>query len=252
MIRLVKATLYVGAASHPSRTAQLMLERKGIPYKRRDLIYIVSKGWLRAARFPGVTVPALKLDGKRVQGSTAIARELDRVKPEPPLFPADPERRAAVEEAEGWGNEVLQPKARRILWACLKRDRSSIRSYLEGSRLGVPHGLATKTAAPIVALSARFNEATDDNVEADLATLSDDLDRVERWIADGVLGGEQPNAADFQIATSLRILMTLDDVRPMIEGRPAGELAMRIVPDYPGNSPPVLPAEWLQAVGSAA
>lgn len=228
-----------------------MLERKGIPYKRRDLIYIVSKGWLRAARFPGVTVPALKLDGKRIQGSTAIARELDRVQPEPPLFPADPERRAVVEDAERWGNEVLQPKARRILWACLKRDRSSIRSYLGGSRLGVPRGLATRTAAPIIALSARFNQATDENVQADLATLPDDLDRIERWIADGVLAGEQPSAADFQIATSVRVLMTLDDLRPVIENRPAGKLAMRIVPDYPGNSPQVLPADWLQPLRAA-
>jgi glutathione S-transferase len=248
MILLVKTTLYVGAGSHPSRTAQLMLERKGIPYKRRDLIYVVSKGWLRAARFPGVTLPALKIDGKRVQGSTMIARELDRVQPEPPLFPADSERRADVEEAERWGDQILQPKARRILWACLKRDRSAIRSYLEGSRLGVPHGLATKTAAPIVALSARFNKATDENVRADLTTLHDDLDRIDRWIGAGVLGGEQPSAADFQIATSLRLLMTLDDLRSVLEDRPAGKLAMEIVPDFPGSMPPILPPEWLEAL----
>ncbi|MGZ5309593.1 MAG: glutathione S-transferase family protein [Solirubrobacterales bacterium] len=245
------ARLYVGPASHPSRTAMLMLEYKGIPYKRRDLIYIVSKGWLRAAGFPGVTVPALKLDGKRVQGSTGIARELDRVQAEPPLFPPDSERRTAVEKAESWGAEVLQPKARRILWACLKRDRSSIRSYLEGSRLGLPHGLATRTAAPIIALSARFNEATDERVEADLATLQDDLDRIEKWIAEGVLGGEQPNAADFQIATSLRALMTLDDLRPVIENRPAGRLAMRLVHEYPGNVSAVLPPDWLEPLQRA-
>ena len=224
----------------------LMLEYKGIPYQRRDLIYIVSKGWLRAAGFPGVTVPALKLDGKRVQGSMGIARELDRVQPEPPLFPPDSERRTAVEEAERWGAELLQPKARRILWACLKRDRPSIRSYLEGSRLGLPHGLATRTAAPIIALSVRFNKATDENVQADLATLRDDLDRIDAWIADGVLGGEQPNAADFQIATSLRVLMTLDDLRPVIESRPAGKLAMRLVPTYPGAASAILPPAWLE------
>ena len=238
--------LYVGPASHPSWTARLMLEQKGIDYKRRDLIYILLKAWVRAAGFPGVTVPALKLDGERVQGSTAIARELDRVKPDPPLFPADPEERDTVEEAERWGDEVLQPKARRILWAALKRDRSAIKSYLEGSRLGLPHGLAAATAAPIIALSARFNEATDENVREDLATLPGDLDRIDKLIADGVLGGDPPNAADFQIATSVRVLMTLDDLRAAIEGRPAGELAMRIAPDFPGHMDPALPPDWLE------
>jgi glutathione S-transferase len=226
-------------------TARLMLERKGIPYKRRDLIYVVSKGWLRAAGFPGVTLPALKLDGERVQGSTAIARELERVKPEPPLFPTDPQRRAAVEEAEGWGAEFLQPRVRRILWWGFKRDRSSMDSYLEGARLGLPTGLAAKTAAPIVALSARFNKADDEHVAADFAALPGDLDRIEKWISEGVLGGDQPNAADFQIATSVRLLMTLEDLLPVLETRTAGEFAKRVVPDFPGRLSPVYPAEWL-------
>jgi glutathione S-transferase len=36
-----------------------------------------------------------------------------------------------------------------------------------------------------------------------------------------VLGGEQPNAADLQIAPTLRLLWALQDVRPLIAGRPA-------------------------------
>jgi glutathione S-transferase len=250
----VDAKLYVIPGSHPSRTARLMLERKGIAYKRRDLIPVVSKGMLRAARFPGVTVPALKIDGERVQGSKEIARALDRLAPEPALFPSDPEARAAVEEAETFGDEVLQPAARRALWNALKRDREPLRSFSTGARLGVPVGLAVKTAAPIVALSARFNEATDDHVRADLAALPELLSKVDSWISQGVLGGEQPNAADFQVATSVRLLMTLDDLRPAIESRPAGALAMRIDPDYPGRVPPILPAEWLEPlrVGAAA
>jgi hypothetical protein len=33
-----EAKLYVIPGSHPSRTGMLMLERKGIPYKRIDLM----------------------------------------------------------------------------------------------------------------------------------------------------------------------------------------------------------------------
>ncbi|MDX6633255.1 MAG: glutathione S-transferase [Solirubrobacterales bacterium] len=239
------ATLYALPGSHPSMTARLMLERKGIVYKRRDLIPIASKGVLRAAGFPGITVPALKLDDTKVQGSKEIARELDRVQPEPPLFPADAEQRVAVEGAETWGDEVLQPVARRILWNGLKRDRSTIRSYSEGPVMGVPVGIAAKTAAPIVAMSARFNHADNDTVKADLASLPSLLDRVDRWIEQGVIGGDQPNAADYQIATSLRLLMTMDDLRSLIEARPAGKLALRLAPHYPGHLPAVLPPEWL-------
>jgi glutathione S-transferase len=242
----VSAVLYVIPGSHPSRTARLMLDRKGIEYRRRDLIPVVSKGVLRAARFPGVTVPALKIDGERIQGSREIARALDRLRPEPALLPTDPSARAAVEEAEAFGDEVLQPVARRALWNALRRDREPLRSFSAGARLGVPVGLAVKTGAPIVALSARFNEATDENVRADLAALPEMLQRVDDWIAAGVLGGAEPNAADYQVATSIRLLLTLDDLRSAIESRPAGQLAMRIDPDYPGRVPPILPAEWLE------
>ncbi len=78
-------------------------------------------------------------------------------------------------------------------------------SYSEGARLGVPVGLAVKTGGPLVAVAARLNDSTDENVSADLSSLRADLDRIDAWIADGVLGGPQPNAADYQIAPSLRL-----------------------------------------------
>jgi len=241
----VDARLYVIPASHPSISSELMLKHKGIPFKRTDLLPVISKGVLRTVGFPGVTVPALKIDGAKVQGSRPIARELERLRPEPPLFPADPDQRAAVEEAERFGDEELQHPIRQILWWGMKRDHAPLRSYSEGARIGLPIGLAVKTAAPIVALSARFNEADDENVKSDLAALPGLLDRVDAYIAGGTIGGEQLNAADFQIATSLGLALTLDDLKPAIEGRPAAALAQRVVPDYPGHMPPVLPAEWL-------
>ncbi|MGH2987722.1 MAG: glutathione S-transferase family protein, partial [Solirubrobacterales bacterium] len=247
-IRAVEAKLYVIPGSHPSRTAMTMLDRKGIAYKRVDLMPVISKGVLRAVGFSGITVPALKIDGNRIQGSREIGHELDRLVPEPPLYPSEPDARAAVEQAEGWGDESLQPVARRVLWNALRRDRSPLASYSEGARLGIPIGLAVKTAAPIVALAARLNEATDEHVRADLAALPGMLQRIDDWIAAGVLGGAELNAADLQIATSVRLLITLEDLRPAIAARPAGELAMRVAPDYPGETPPVLPPAWLRGL----
>jgi glutathione S-transferase len=233
-------------ASHPSISIALMLEHKGIPYKRTDLLPVISKGVLRGIGFPRNTVPAMKIDGRKVQGSREIARELDIVQPQPRLFPEDPEQRAAVEEAERFGDEELQHPVRQILWWTIKKDRAPLRSYSEGAKLGVPIGLAMKTAAPIVALSAHFNEASDENARRALTLLPGLLDKVDAWIEAGVLNGEQLNAADFQIAPSIGLAMTLDDLRPAIEGRPAGQLAARLVPSYPGKTPPILPAAWLE------
>jgi len=241
----MNARLYVIPASHPSIAAQLMLEHKGISYKRTDLLPVVSKGVLRAVGFPGVTVPALKIDGAKVQGSRPVARELDRLRPEPPLLPADAAQRAAVEEAERFGDEELQHPIRQILWWGIKEHREPLRSYSEGARLGAPLGLLMKTAAPVVALAARFNEASDENARRALAELPALLDKVDELIAAGTINGTQLNAADFQIAPSIGLAMTLDDLRPAIENRPAAELARRLVPNYPGKMPPVLPPEWL-------
>jgi glutathione S-transferase len=107
-------------------------------------------------------------------------------------------------------------------------------------------------AGPFIALDARSHEATDDNVRCDISNLPGILQRIDDWIADGVLGGEELNAADFQIAPSLRLAMSFDDLRPAIENRPASELALRVVPQYPGRIPPVLPAAWLEPLGAAA
>ena len=239
------ARLYVIPGSHPSYAAALMLEHKGIAFKRTDLMPVVSKGVLRLVGFPGITVPALKIDGDKVQGSRPIARELERLRPEPPLFPTDPAKRAKVEEAERLGDEELQQPIRQLLWWGFKRDRAPLKSYSEGAKLGVPIDLAVKTGAPLVALSARFNEASDENARAALQKLPPLLDQVDAWIEDGTLNGEQLNAADFQIAPSIALAMTLDDLRPAIEKRPAAALAKRVVPNYPGRMPAMLPPEWL-------
>lgn len=241
--------LYVIPGSHPSMAARLMLEYKGVDHRRVDLISALHKPILRLLRFNGATVPALALDGRRIQGTREISRALDELRPEPPLFPADPARRAAVEEAERWGDEVLQPVPRRLAWWAMRRDRSGVRGFLEGARLGLPVGLAAKTARPLIWLSARLNRADDAAALADLAGLGAILDHVDGLVAAGVLGGDAPTAADFQIATSVRLLMCFDELRPAIESRPAGSLALWICPDFPGRVGPVLSSEERRVAG---
>ena len=235
----MRATLFGVPASHPSLAAELMLRHKGVDYRRIDLVTAAHRGIVRALGFPRMTVPALRIGGAKVQGTRQIALALDALVPSPPLFPADPERRREVEAAEEWGDELLQPAARRLIWAGLKHDRSTAATYLERAKLGVPTAVAARTIAPIAAASRRFNHANDDTARRDLAALPGMIARVDELIEQGVIGGPEPNAADFQIATSVSLLLTMDDARPMIEGRPAERLARDLVPDQPGHLPSV-------------
>jgi glutathione S-transferase len=93
--RHTSVTLYVLTASHPCLAVELMLRRKALEYRRAELPLIVS----RAMRFPRRTLPALRVGDRRVQGSRAIARALEQLRPDPPLFPRDAIARERVEEA---------------------------------------------------------------------------------------------------------------------------------------------------------
>ena len=248
----MKVRLFSMPGSHAATTGQLLFDHKGVAYKRTDLLPVVSWVVLKALRFPDKTVPAAKIDGERVQGTRAIARELERRQPEPPLFPSDTERRRAVEEAERFGDEELQQRVREIFLWSARKDRSGLVGYLEGGKIGMPHRVAASTAGPFIALDARSRGATDDNVRQAIAAFPGMLQRIDDWIEEGVLGGEPPNAADLQIAPSVRLAMSLDDLRPAIEDRPAAWLATKIVPHFPGRTPSVLPAEWLKPITAPA
>jgi hypothetical protein len=57
--------------------------------------------------------------------------------------------RAAVERAEEWGDHVLQPLARRVVWSTLRRAPGAVASYLEGARLPLPAPVA-RAIAPLM------------------------------------------------------------------------------------------------------
>src|SRR6202035_5532804 len=166
-----------------------------------------------------------------------IMRRLDALAPEPPLLPAlgEPSYEGLL-EAERWGDEVLQSVPRRIIDAAFLRCPAAMESYVGDARLPLPRSLL-RPAMPLTArLMAIKNRARDESARADLAALPGQLERIDRWIADGLLGGELPNAADLQIGSSVRLLMSIGDVRPLIAQRPAAELT-RYFPPMAGEIP---------------
>ena len=231
--------------SHPGHAVRLMLEHKGIEHRVTTLPPGTQPVLVRLAGFRGYTVPALKLDGRRLQHSLDISRELERAKPEPPLFPADPEARKAVEEAERWGEMELQPVPRRIFrWALTEQPEA--REWLARTG-GLPlPGLQARTALPITRRFAKASGATPERVRQDLAELPGKLDHVDALIAEGVLSADSPNAATFQVGTSVRALTLFPQIAAFIEGRPADRLGRALLPEFP-QSPVRLPDHWLPA-----
>jgi glutathione S-transferase len=243
----VPATLYSLVLSHPSQAARLMLERKGIEHEIKDLFPGAHPAQLRLAGFRRGTVPALKIDGQRVQGSLNISRALEDVQAEPRLFPADPERRRAVEEGEAWGEGELQPVPRRLFrWGASRRQ--SMRLWMVCDMgMPAPHMMAA-AQKPLAHAFARMAGVSDEQIRADVASLPALLDRVDALIAAGVIGSDEPNAADYQIGTTMRVFLAYEDLRELVKDRPACDLAMRLLPRYPGPIPPFLPREWLDEV----
>jgi glutathione S-transferase len=176
-------------------------------------------------------------NGDRISTNYGIARFLDERHPEPPLFPADPARRAAVEEAERWANDTLQMAARRIPGAALVRDPATLTRSSGDGRMGYllyKRELMRRLIVPrIIGGIFATSPAADGELLAELSVL---FDRVDGWIADGVIGGEHLNAADFLVAPSLALILYRPDVMPMFEGRPALELVDRLLPE-PARTP---------------
>jgi glutathione S-transferase len=230
-----------------------MLEHKQVPYRRVDVLTLTHPVVARLhgfnaggeTRIAGTkrtlpirlgdllgTVPALDADGRRASTNHQIARLLEERHPEPPLFPSDPEQRRAVEEVEHWANETLQMAARRIALAWAVSDPSGAARKGADGRMGhllYRHELARRLITPMIGrLVFAAGGAAEHELLAELPAM---LDRVDAWIAEGVLGGEQLNVADFMVAPSLAVILNCPDVVALMEGRPAMELVDRILPE---------------------
>jgi glutathione S-transferase len=224
----VKAKLYGLRGSAPSFSPELMLRHKGIGYRRVNLMpgrhgkALLSKG------FPGGTVPAIMLNGRRVQTNRAIARALDDLVPDPPLFPADPVARADVEAAERYGDEVLQPATRRMILWSMTRDPDSVTPHPANGRLPIPRNRWLRSWL-MPRVFAQYG-ITDSVVREDFEALHVTLDKIDAYMADGVLDSAQLTAADFEIAPLIGALLGIESCRSEMTGRRVAALARRVLP----------------------
>lgn len=237
--------LHVLAPSHPCHTVEAALEFKGLAYERVELP--IGRQQEPMAELYGedrTTVPGLLVNGEPVHGSNPIMERLEQLAPEPSLFPADIADR--VMEAARWGDGQLQDIGRRIPWGALYFRPESLGTMAPGGAPLDPAG--TDFAMKLIRASWKYHNLTAVQLAEDLQALPGLLDHIDELIAEGVLGGEQPNAADLQIGATLNVLRMVGDVRPLIDARPAAQLASRFFAERPGEVPAgAFPAGWVPA-----
>jgi len=235
-------TLHVLPPSHPCMTAEAALRRKGLEYEKVSLSPGPHTEEMERVYGEGrTTVPGLLVDGDPVHGSRAILERLEQIAPDPPLYPDA--RADAVREAERWGDEELQDLGRRLPWGALHFRPEALGTFGGAGPLD-PAG--TDFAIKMVRATWRYHGLTAERLAEDLAGLPAKLDHVDSLAEDGILGGEEPNAADLQIGATLRVLLTVGDLHPLLDGRPAEALARRWFPDYAGEVPAgAYPAGWV-------
>ncbi|HST55205.1 MAG TPA: glutathione S-transferase N-terminal domain-containing protein [Solirubrobacteraceae bacterium] len=233
--------LHVLPPSHPCLTAIEALRLKGLEYERVDFIPGQQIAPMEEIYGEGNhTVPGMLIDGEPVHGSRAILARLEELAPTPVLYPSD-----EVREAERWGDEEFQDLGRRMPWGSLHFRPEAMGTF---GGVGPLDGPGTDYAIRLVRATWKYHRITAERLHEDLAGLPAKLAHIEELAARGVLDGEQANAADLQIGATLRVLLTVGDLRPLLDGTACERIARRFFPEYPGDVPAgAFPAGWVPA-----
>ena len=151
-------------------TAEAAIRLKGLPYERVDLP-MNGEHPERMQELYGEghsTVPGLLVDGEPVHGSRAILERLEKIEPEPVLYPSE-----EVREAERWGDEELQDLGRRLPWGALHFRPELLAAIRGGEPLDGP---GTDHAIRFIRGAWRYHGITAERLADDLAGLPAKLD----------------------------------------------------------------------------
>ena len=238
-------TLHVLPPSHPCMTAEAALRRKGLEYERVALTPGPHNEEMERALRRGPTHRARPAGRRRAGARLARHPRAPRAaRARPAALPRADRRRGARGRAVG-RRRAPGPRAP----AAVGRDALPPRGdgHLRRRRArSIPPGPTSRSAT-----SARRGSTTASPPSAWPRT-SPGCRRSSTTSTSspptGSIGGEEPTAADLQIGATLRVLLTVGDLRPLIEGRPAAEIARRWFPDYAGEVPAgAFPAGWVPA-----
>lgn len=205
------------------------------------------KRWhhLRTALVPGFHVPlvrwfsgqsqlpVLEIDRRVLAGSNYILAEIERLRPDPPLYPADSADRQRALAIQEYFDEQVAPDLRRLFWATyINHPAACARMATDGSSAATR--LVWRAFFPLMRPLFRRNMGMDARrLSAARQRMHSYFDRLESEIGpNGYLVGERFTVADLTAAAVMTAI-----IRP---------------PEYPYPLPEPWPPELLQLRNSLA
>ena len=197
MLRLITIPI-----SHFCEKARWALDRAGIAYREERHVQGIHQVVARRAS-GGSTVPVLLTPaGALAESEQIVAWADERTPAEHRLYPAQPGERAEVERLCRRFDSELGPRARRLMYVHMLRERELL---LRFNNAGVPRweDRVMRVGWPLVARYAKWDLGIQKGIEVeDEDVLWRELDFVADLLADDrpYLGGERFGAADLTFA----------------------------------------------------
>ncbi len=226
-----RPTLWEIPMSHYSEKARWALDFKGVSYrsvKPPPGAHMAVAAALTRGR--GVTFPILRINGTTFGDSSSIIAELERLHPQPPLYPDDAAEKARALELEEYFDENLGPAIRRFGWHHLTQNPElvgkAVAEDLPPALAGndMARSGAVRFASGFVRL--RYGAGGADGAEQARLKVIESLDRLEAELAKGdgeFLVGERFSVADLTAASLFYPLVAPPEGPRRVERPPASE-----------------------------
>jgi glutathione S-transferase len=196
----MSAVLWHIRFSNYNEKARWALDFKGVPHERREAPPLLHPLYARRLG-GGRTFPLLVLDGDVLGDSTAIVAALERRRPDPPLYPADPAQRARALELEDFFDEDAGHEVRRVALDAARRDPEFAIAHLLPYAGPLQRAVAKRVLAPAGFGVRRYYGAERARLEHARERLGAALDRFQRELQpNGYLAGDGFSVADLTFA----------------------------------------------------
>jgi glutathione S-transferase len=212
--------------SHFNEKVRWALDFKKWPHQRNAFTPGLHLG--KAKKLTGKTqLPILELDGEVLSGSAHILAEIERRKPDPPLYPEAPADRERARSLEAHFDEHVAPQLRTLFWWAYMKNPGHVARMITMGRSGAMRVLFRTMLLMIRGKYSANIGLDDDRVKVAREALAGHFARVEKEIQpSGYLVGDRFTIADLAVASIMSAM-----VRP---------------PEFPYPLPQPLPSQFVE------
>ena len=193
--------------SHYNEKVRWALDYKRWPHRRTALVpgfHVPLVRW-----FSGQSqLPVLEIDRRVLVGSSYILAEIERLQPDPPLYPARSVERQRALAIQAYFDEQVAPDLRRLFWATyINHPAACARMATDGSSAGAR--LVWRALFPLMRPLFRRNMGMDARRLSEAGQrLNSYFDRLESEIGpSGYLVGERFSVADLAAAAVMTAII---------------------------------------------